>query len=503
MHEDTLSAESGAALVARLRPRLLRATVGANVAGALVVALLLGFFFFEDEELRELVHLDPGIALFAAYVAAAAVLAWRWVDRRSRPLWAWLASDREPEPWQRDLALRQPVRSALPPAAVWAGAAATLGVIEAVEHSLHRGLDVGLTIVLGGVTTCAITYLLADVRLRPAVARALSSSPPDARSTAGVSTRLVVVWVLATGVPLLGLVLIGVVSIVADEYERDELGAAAAALGFLAIAAGLLSTWLAAASLGHSLAGLRAGLAEIRAGNFRSRVTVDDSTEVGLLQAGFNEMASGLEERERVRDLFGRHVGEDVAREALGRETGLGGEVRQVAALFVDIEGSTELAASRPPEEVVELLNRFFAVVVDVVDRCGGWVNKFEGDAALCVFGAPREDREFAGRALSAAEAMRTRLAEEVPELSAGIGVSAGDVVAGNVGAEARYEYTVIGDPVNEAARLCDLAKSHGGVLAAERVLRLADDQRAARWRLLGSEVLRGRAEPTAFAAPV
>src|SRR5439155_14875972 len=110
-------------------------------------------------------------------------------------------------------------------------------------------------------------------------------------------------------------------------------------------------------------------------------VEVDDASEIGLLQSGFNRMAAGLRERERLRDLFGRHVGEDVARAALDAgELALGGEVREVAVLFVDLAGSTAMAGKRPPEEVVSLLNRFFAVVVDVVGAHGGWINKFEGD---------------------------------------------------------------------------------------------------------------------------
>ena len=502
MHERVPAGETAVAQAARLRRRLLRGTLAANLAGAGVVSFVLGFFFFDEEEVRELVHIDAGLAVFASYLAVSSALAWRWTERQARPLWEWLRSDRDAEEWERDLALRQPTRAALPPAAVWSGAALVLGAVESVEHSPHRGLDVGLTIVLGGLTTCAITYLLAELRMRPAVGRALTANPPERPLTPGVSARLLVVWVLATGVPVLGLVLMGTVSLVLDEYDRDELGAATATLGLVAITAGLLATWLAAQSLAHSLGSLRAALEQVRRGNFEARVAVDDGSEVGLLQAGFNEMAGGLEERERVRDLFGRHVGEEVARAALDRGTELGGEAREIAALFVDLEGSTSFAASQPPEEVVALLNRFFAVVVEVVGGFGGWVNKFEGDAALCVFGAPGAQPDFADRALAAARTMAARLAADVPELGAGIGISAGTAVAGNVGAQARYEYTVIGDPVNEAARLSDLSKERGGVLASERTLLMADDDERSRWQVVSEQVLRGRSEPTGLAIP-
>jgi adenylate cyclase len=150
---------------------------------------------------------------------------------------------------------------------------------------------------------------------------------------------------------------------------------------------------------------------------------------------------------------------------------------------------------------VVSLLNAFFHIVVETVERHGGWVNKFEGDAALCVFGAPIAREEFAGDALAAARELRARLAADLPELDVGIGVSAGLAVAGNVGAEQRFEYTVIGDPVNEAARLCELAKKRlERVLASWSALERASEAERGRWSP-GEEVeLRGRILPTRLA---
>ena len=489
-------------MAARVTRALRRVTLSANLLGGAVITGILALFFFDEEELREIVHFDYGLLATVTYLAAAATLAWRWADRRTRPLREWLASGREPDDRTRDLVLAQPLRSTAPAAAVWTGAAAVLGVVEALEHSAHRGLDVAMTILLGGITTCAITFLLVERVVRPAVVRALASRPPETPLMPGVAVRLLVVWSLATAVPLLGLVLMGLVTLTLEEYGRDELAAAVVTFGVLAIAAGFVGTSLVAGSLGHSLGAVRRALASVRAGDLSARVPVADGSEVGLVQAGFNEMAEGLAERERLRDLFGRHVGEEVAKAAFESGVTLGGEVRDVAALFVDIEGSTALAASRPPVEVVALLNQFFDVVVDVVGSHGGWVNKFEGDAALCVFGAPADQPDFADRALAAARTMAERLRREVAELEAGIGVSGGPAVAGNVGSQRRYEYTVIGDPVNEAARLCDLAKSRGGVLAAERLVERATADEASRWRSAGSEALRGRPEPTRLAAP-
>jgi adenylate cyclase len=170
--------------------------------------------------------------------------------------------------------------------------------------------------------------------------------------------------------------------------------------------------------------------------------------------------------------------------------------------LFVDIIGSTELAARTPAVRVVEALNAFFGVVVEVTEANGGWVNKFQGDAALCVFGLPADDERAATHALAAARTLAARLdRESLP--AAGIGVSAGEVVAGNIGAAHRLEYTVIGDPVNEAARLTELAKREPGrVLAAAAVVAAAGDDEAARWQLGDGVRLRGRSESTRLARP-
>ena len=493
---------SGPALARLLRVRLVRAAVAANVAGGVVVTLMLFGFFLTDEP--EVVHFDAATALLATYLVAAVAITGVLSARRGVALWGWLFQERPPEPSERDGLLREPLRATAGAGAIWLGAALLLGVVEAVEDSLHQGFDVALNIALGGITTCAVTFLVAERVLRPATARALTASPPERPLGPGVTARLIVIWLLATGVPLLGLGLLGTVALWLGEFTRTELAAAVVALSAVALVAGLVATALAASSLGHSIATVRLALARVRGGDLDARVDVDDASEVGLLQAGFNEMGGGLRERERMRDIFGRHVGEEVARAALERPSALGGELRDVAALFIDIEGSTALAASRPPDEVVAVLNRFFGVVVDVVDAQGGWVNKFEGDAALCVFGAPAEQPDHATRALVAARTLRARLKREVPEVDCGIGVSAGAAVAGNVGAERRYEYTVIGDPVNQAARLCELAKRRPErALVSGEVLAQASPSEARLWRIGESAVLRGRPDATRLASPI
>jgi len=172
--------------------------------------------------------------------------------------------------------------------------------------------------------------------------------------------------------------------------------------------------------------------------------------------------------------------------------------------VFIDIIGSTQLVTRQAPADVVALLNRSFTIVVEEVDRRCGLVNKFEGDAALAIFGAPNRLDSPEDAALAAARCMAERLCHEIPECQAGIGVAAGEVVAGNVGAKERFEYTVIGEPVNEAARLCELAKSHSGaLLATADTIERASESEAARWSLGETVTLRGHERPTRLGSPV
>ena len=163
----------------------------------------------------------------------------------------------------------------------------------------------------------------------------------------------------------------------------------------------------------------------------------------------------------------------------------------------------SEFAAAHEPAEVVQVLNDFFRIAVEAVDSNGGYINKFQGDALLAVFGAPLEVENEAGRALRAARALQARLPELAP-LTAGIGVSYGTVIAGHIGHAKRFEYTVIGDPVNEAARLTTLAKmEQGHVLASAATIRHADATEVARWVLGRSVELRGRGVMTQLARPL
>lgn len=496
--------KSGRELARQLRRRWSLLELVATLIGGFVVLAFMHAFHSAMDPSHTIGAAVAGSRRLIAYLAVALPIGWAWRERRTRRLWRWLYEGRAPDPHERELVLRAPLRELVIPATLWAGGALAFGVFEIFRPRLGLGpLDTVLIIALGGLTTCALIYLQVEWLLRPITARALAAGPHDEPVSPGVTARLITAWGLASAIPLLGLALLALGGL--HHHFRDARSLAIPALVLVAagLIAGAIATVLSARSLATPITAVRRGLARIRAGELDVRLAVDDGSEVGLLQAGFNDLAAGLRERERLRDLFGRHVGEDVARSALQNGAALGGEVRDVAALFVDLIGSTALAYARPPQEVVALLNRFFSLVVDIADAHGGWVNRFEGDGALCVFGAPGREPDPAGSALAAGRELAERVCSALPEIGIGVGISAGSAVAGNVGAERRLEYTVIGDPINEAARLCELAKKHPDrVLASAAAVALATPTEATRWQLGSEATLRGRDAPTRLASP-
>jgi adenylate cyclase len=388
-------------------------------------------------------------------------------------------------------------------ALLWA-AGSVVFFAQNVRYSLDLGISVFLIVALAGWATCCLTYLISERVLRPVARRVLTGGFPSRRYVRSVANRAMFAWALGTGAAVLGLVLTGVIALAEPaEVSTRELAVTTVVLGSIALLVGWFSSYVAAQASSEPIRNLREALGRVEDGDLDVTVGVYDGTEIGMLQAGFNEMVSGLNERESLRDLFGRHVGVDVARAAVESGVELGGEARHIAVLFVDIIGSTGLAEKRPPEEVVALLNRFFDVVIDVVHEHEGWINKFEGDAALAIWGAPADLEDKPTAVLAAARVLGRRLEAEVPEIKAGIGVSSGTAVAGNVGTRERYEYTVIGDPVNEAARLTNHAKQvPARVVANANLLDTARDEEARHWRELEPVVVAGRTSPTRIATP-
>jgi class 3 adenylate cyclase len=212
---------------------------------------------------------------------------------------------------------------------------------------------------------------------------------------------------------------------------------------------------LVARSMATSLADLRAATERVRVGEYRARVPVVSSDEMGALAQSFNTMVEGLDERERLREAFGAYVDPSLAERVLEEGSDLAGEEIPVTVLFLDIRDFTAFAEHAQPKEVVAMLNDFWELVVPVLLRLGGHANKFIGDGLLGVFGAPERLPDHAERAVAAAQEIVALVRERYGgRVGVGIGVNSGPVVAGTVGGGGRVEFTVIGDAVNTAARV-------------------------------------------------
>jgi adenylate cyclase len=494
----------GHKLLKRVRWLTMIAIVVANAVGALVVIAFALLVLPKPEGIDRGETVVANLILAGVYLTVAIAIGAKWGQRLVEGgIRSWLDRDGPPTEAEKLRVLRAPLRVLGVAALLWAIAVVAFTLLNLLFDPL-LALGVGLTVALGGITTCAVAYLLTELALRPVASRALASGAPSRRRLPGLTARWMLAWALGTGGPIVGLALIGVVALTPVEIDETTLALTTVTLCGIALVFGALASLLAAYATVHPISSIRRGLAEVEEGNLDVQLAVWDSTEVGLLQAGFNEMVAGLREREQIRDLFGRQVGHDVAQEALATGVDLGGVECEIAVIFVDVVGSTGLATTRSPRDLVNLLNRFFGEVVEAVEAHGGWINKFEGDAALAIFGAPQELDDAHGRALATARDLQRRLRASVGEIEAGIGVGSGVAVAGQIGHEHRYEYTVIGDPVNEAARLSDLAKEYDPhVLASARTVKLAGAEEAGRWALGESVELRGRSEPTVLAQPL
>lgn len=231
---------------------------------------------------------------------------------------------------------------------------------------------------------------------------------------------------------------------------------------------------------------LFAATKEIESGNLEYKVHVHTHDELGQLGHQFNAMTHGLREKQRVEGLFGKYLSPDVAKKVLAEQTIDGilkGEKVRLSVMFTDIRGFTPMSRGMDPQALINLLNSHFDEMIDIIDRYGGTLDKFIGDAIMAFFGAPVNYDDFHIRAISAAIDMQKasekfnahrRLEGQTP-IDIGIGINTGDVVVGNIGSNKRLEYTVIGETVNIANRLCSVAKK-GQVIVSQSTFDLLKD---------------------------
>ncbi|KQS00601.1 hypothetical protein ASG12_06890 [Williamsia sp. Leaf354] len=439
-----------------------------------------------------------------------------------RPQTAWFTSGAPADAHRRRSVQRMPMHGVVATAMGWAAGVLTYAVVSADASPIQMAI-VSCAFALAGASSGCVTYMVLERAGRPVVAAAMRDAPPR-RPMLGVRERMIVLWVVCSGVPLVGMLMMNIGRAIGwVPPSHTALDVPTVVLAAVCLLSGARAIALVSKSITDPLRGMRRAVDRVGEGEYDTKVDVYDSSELGVLQHGFNEMVDGLTERERLRDLFARHVGSEVAAQALSHDVGMHGVNTDVGVLFVDIEGSTRFAESADPTVVAEMLNRFFTIVAEVVERHHGFINKFEGDAALAVFGAPNAIDDPSAAALRAARELGAEL-EALHPLRVGIGVSAGRVFAGNIGAETRYEYTVIGDPVNECARLAEVAKSAksnvlaGGAAVADLLGDAPatgdeDDDDAGseivahdemwEWVSMGAVTLRGRGAATELFAPI
>jgi len=377
-----------------------------------------------------------------------------------------------------------------------------------------------LSPLVNGFLAATVSYLLVDWLFRAMVIPRVFPRGQVAHVTGsvapGVRTRLLMFLIAVAFIPLfmlLGLVRAAVVRIHAGLPPDDIVGqlAQASTVTFaIFVVLGVILTLIVARSLTLPLGFMAAALKRVEAGDLHVAVTVDSADEVGVLADGVNAMVETLRDRERILQTFGRVVEPSVRDRLLAGDVAGRGEVRWASILFCDLRGFTRMAERAPPIEVVATLNEFFTLMTAWVRECGGFVDKFIGDALLVVFGLFDTDGDTAGRA-GAAAAVRcalgmherlaaldaARAARGLTPLSVSVGIHSGEVLAGTIGAADRHEYTVIGDTVNVAARLQQLSKEEDrALLVSEATYDLA---RAGGLTVVltphAAVVLRGRSE--------
>lgn len=259
-------------------------------------------------------------------------------------------------------------------------------------------------------------------------------------------------------------------------------------------------------SITRPLGELMRRMDQVAEGDFATRTSVLADDELGHIKSRFNEMVSGLAERERIKDTFGRYVSIEIARQLIdsGRIE-LGGEDIEATILFSDIRNFTPMSERMPAKAVVDLLNAYFAHVTVPIMANRGVINKFMGDAVMGIFAPQFGSADHADDALKAVLGMRRALAEfnskrPVPEeVRFGIGLHTGSLVAGNIGTESRLEYTVIGDTVNIASRIESENKPLGStiLISGATYAKLSPGTRAlASFEKCEGVLMKGKREP-------
>jgi adenylate cyclase len=344
-----------------------------------------------------------------------------------------------------------------------------------------------------------VNYFIAEYLMRPAIEDIAARLPEDFDFTAnGLLIRRRLKLVLPVFTSFVGLV---VASLLTGHSGTGGLALSLAAAVGVGILVSLELMVLLSRSVTGPIAALRSGVTRVRAGDYEARVPVVASDELGELSHDFNLMALGLAERERMRETFGTYLDREIAGIILsGRFPREGLEVT-VSIMFVDVRGFTAFAERSEATEVVAELNALFEVMVPIVTRHGGHVDKFMGDGLLAAFGAPEGYADHADRAVAAGLEIVSAINRPDAVLEVGVGINTGRVVAGSIGGAGRLNFSVIGDAVNVAARVEAATRDTGDDLLVTSATRDALT-RPLKLSSRGSVPLKGKAAPMEVLTP-
>ena len=419
------------------------------------------------------------VAAFALLAGAGYVLGRRWT-RRIR-----LAEDGTVDAGARRRALLVPFLIAGINFMGWALAGVVWGILLPLIMG-HASWEIALrtifgTTIVAGTVASLYVFLSAERRWRqvlPALFGAEGVTRVSGAPRLRVRSRLLVVFALISVLP------VSVLGVIAYTRAQALVGAppdAAASLvvDLLVLIAFVMVVGVAAAlalavsvsrSVAEPLGALADAMADVERGRLERRCLVVSNDEIGDVADGFNQMVRGLQERERITEMFGKYVSREIRDEILSGRVSLEGTQAEVTILFSDLRDFTPWVEATDPREVVRDLNAYFAEMEGAIRAHGGLVLQYIGDEIEAVFGAPVAHPEHAEQALRAAVEMRRRLAAwnraraetGKPALRHGIGVHSGTVLAGSIGSPDRLAYALVGDAVNLASRLQSLTKELG-----------------------------------------
>ena len=364
-----------------------------------------------------------------------------------------------------------------------------------------------LILFAGAMVTLAyglvLRFFALELILRPPLEDVADHLPDGvALPRAGIPLR----WKLLATLPLINIITgVAVAGIsTRGEAQLSDLGLDVLVAVVFAFTFSLELTILLSRSIMRPIDELRDATQRVARGDLGVRVPVLSSDETGRLAQSFNSAVTGLQERERLREAFGSYVDPGIAEKVLREGAVLEGDEVEVSVLFLDIRSFTEFAERSSAREVVGALNDFWECVVPIVQRHGGHANKFVGDGMLACFGAPERHSDHADRAVAAA----LEIARTVGEgdysgpFSVGIGVNSGPVMAGTIGGGGRLEFTVIGDPVNTAARVEEVTRVTGDVVLVTEATRCLLERDFGGWEERPAIGLKGKSEPVRMHAP-